>query len=277
MSPLEAILVWITIVALAISSAVYLYSFIFSNERVMRASYYFPMGCFVLLTAAILARYVAVGNLPVAGAYESALGGGWFVILFTMYFSYRNRALSVVGLGTIPFTLILLGIGVMSGPELSPMAASIKSFWLYIHVFFAWLAFGAYAICFGLGIVYLLKERNQGNEFYDKFPSLEQMDETMFRYLVFGFITDAVMIASGTVWAKNLSGIYWSWDPVETWSLVTWLIYGLAIHLRVTLGWRGRRLAWILIFAMGGMVITYFGIDWFVKSSFHVFDVWQEI
>ena len=144
-------------------------------------------------------------------------------------------------------------------------------------MFFAWLAFGAFAICFGLGIIYLLKERNQGKEFYDSFPALEQMDEMMFRYLVFGFITDAVMIASGAVWAKNLWGNYWGWDPVETWSLVTWLIYGLAIHLRVTLGWRGRKLAWILIFALGGMVITYIGIDWFVKSSFHVFDVWQKI
>ena len=277
MSPLEAILVWTTIVALAISSAVYLYSFIFRNERILRFWNLFTITCLALLTAAILARTLAVGNLPVAGVYESALGGGWFVLLFTLYFSYRNRTLAVVGLGTIPFTLILLGIGVMSGPELSPMAVSLKSFWLYIHVFFAWLAFGAYAICFGLGIVYLLKDRDPGNEFYDRFPSLEQIDELMFMYLVFGFVTDAVMIASGAVWAKDLWGNYWSWDPVETWSLVTWLIYGLAIHLRVTLGWRGRKLAWILIIALGGMVITYFGIDWFVKSSFHAFDVWQEI
>ena len=274
MSPLEAILVWTTIVALAISSAMYLYSFIFRNERVLRFWNLFTITCLALLTAAILVRTLAVGNLPVAGVYESALGGGWFVLVFTLYFSYRNRTLAVVGLGTIPFTLILLGLGVMSDPELSPMAVSIKSFWLYIHVFFAWLAFAAFAICFGLGIIYLLKERNPDKEFYLRFPSLEQMDEMMFRYLVFGFIMDAVMIASGSIWAKNLWGNYWGWDPVETWSLVTWLIYGLAIHLRVTLGWRGRKLAWILIFALGGVVITYFGIDWFVKSSFHVFDVW---
>jgi ABC-type transport system involved in cytochrome c biogenesis permease subunit len=101
------------------------------------------------------------------------------------------------------------------------------------------------------------------------------MDELMFRYLIFGFITDAVMIASGAIWAKNLWGNYWSWDPVETWSLVAWLIYGLAIHLRVTMGWKGRKLAWILIFAIAGVIISYFGINVVVKSSLHIFEVRQ--
>ena len=75
--------------------------------------------------------------------------------------------------------------------------------------------------------------------------------------------------------AKDLWGNYWSWDPVETWSLVTWLTYGLAIHLRLTLGWRGRRLAWIVILALAGMFITFFGINIFVSSSLHFFGAMQ--
>jgi cytochrome c-type biogenesis protein CcsB len=275
MSPLEAILVWITIGLYGVTSALFLYAFIFRNEKVLDRIKYIIFFSVAVHTAAILARWYAVGNLPVAGNYENALGGVWVILLFYLYVSFRYKHLRAIGLAVLPFSLLLLGYGIMNVPPLAPMTASLRSFWLYIHVFFAWLAFGAYTICFGLGILFLMKEKNQGNSFYDKFPALPRMDELMFRYLIFGFITDAVMIASGAIWAKNLWGNYWSWDPVETWSLVAWLIYGLAIHLRVTMGWKGRKLAWILIFAIAGVIISYFGINVVVKSSLHIFEVRQ--
>ena len=64
---------------------------------------------------------------------------------------------------------------------------------------------------------------------------------------------------------------------METWSLVTWLIYGVAVHLRITMGWKGKRFAWIVLVALSGVIVTYFGIDWFVESSLHVFDAWQQM
>lgn len=271
MAPFEAVLIWITIIGYAITSGAVLHSFVFKKEQVLKWVPLIVTVLFLFHTGAIVARYLAVGNLPWASDYETATAGSWFVVLFTLIFIMRNRNFSGIAVGTIPFALLLLGFGVMRSPALVPMSASLKSFWLGIHVFFAWLAFGSYAVASGLGIVYVLKERNPDRPFYLKFPALPVIDEQMFKYLVFGFITDAVMIASGAIWAKDLWGNYWSWDPVEMWSLLTWLIYGLAIHLRVTLGWRGRRLAWIVIFALSGMVITYFGINYFVSSSLHFF------
>lgn len=277
MAPLEAIFFWIAVGLYGITSALYIYAFIFKNERILSRINYFIGISFLFHTAAILARYQAIGNLPVAGNYENGLGGAWIVILFTLYLSIRHKALRVVGVATLPFSLLMLGYGVMSGPELAPMTASVRSFWLYIHVFFAWLAYGAFTIAFGIAIIYLLKEKNPDKEFYNKLPALLRLDELMFRYIIFGFITDAVMIASGAIWAKDLWGNYWAWDPIETWSLISWLIYGLAIHLRVTMGWKGRKLAWIVIFALFGVVITFFGINLIVDTSLHVFDAWQDI
>ncbi len=277
MSPLETVFIWISIGLYGLTSALYIYSFVFRNEKVLGRISWFIGISFLFHNAAILARYHAVGNLPVAGDYEAAIAGSWFVVLLTLYVTVKHRGLRAVGVATLPFTLLLLGYGVMTNPELTPMAASSKSFWLYIHVVFAWIAFGAFAIAFGLGIVFLKKEKNPEEEFYKKFPDLPRLDELMFKYVVFGFITDAVMIASGALWAKDLWGNYWSWDPVETWSLVTWVIYGLAIHLRVTMGWKGKKMAWIVIFALSGMVITYFGINWFVESSLHIFEVMREM
>jgi len=171
----------------------------------------------------------------------------------------------------------MMGYGYMQNPALTPMAASLKTIWLYIHVYFAWLAFGAYSLAMAAGTLYLLKRKsiNSGvhNPSYDKVPSLERLDELVFRYVVFGFITDTVMICAGAIWAKDLWGNYWNWDPVETWSLISWLTYGITIHLRVTFGWRNERLAWLAIAALSTVIICFFGVNLVVNTSLHVFQV----
>lgn len=277
MAPLEALFFWLTLIVYALASGGYIFSFIFKNDKLLsRLWLVVALGLF-LHSAAIAARYQAQGSLPWAGNYENGLMGGWFIIAFTLYVVLRHRTLQGIALATVPFTLLLMGYGVTQNPGLSPKVASLKTIWLYIHVYFAWLAFGSFTLAMGTGILYLLKKRNEGSEnksaFYEKIPSLERLDELIFKYIVFGFITCAIMIAAGAIWAKNLWGNYWSWDPVETWSLVSWLFYGLIIHLRVTFGWRGVRIAWLSIFAIIGMVITFFGVNFIVSSSIHIFNV----
>jgi ABC-type transport system involved in cytochrome c biogenesis permease subunit len=165
----------------------------------------------------------------------------------------------------------------MKAPDPLPLAASLKSSWLVIHVLFAQLAFGAYAIASGMGLLYVLKDRQTSRGsvslFYNKFPRLEVIEENMFRFVVYGFIADAIMIIAGAIWAKDLWGNYWGWDPVEVWSLISWLLYGLSIHLKVTLGWKGRRLAWLMIFLLITVIITYWGIDMVVENTRHIFGV----
>lgn len=273
MAPLETIFIWIAIGLYAIISALYIYSFVFKNEKILQRVGSFLVIPFLFHTASIFARFYAVGNLPVAGDYETALGLSWVIVLFTAYISIRHKALRPIGVATLPFALLMLGFGVMRAPVLTPMSASLRSFWLYVHVLFAQIAFASYTIAFGIAIIYLLKEKNPDKEFYNKFPDLPRLDEFMFKFVIFGFITDAVMLASGAIWAKALWGNYWGWDPVETLSLVTWLVYGLTIHLRVTMGWKGRKMAWLVIAALSGMVITFFGINLFVDTSLHIFEV----
>ena len=277
MAPLETIFFWMSLVAYALATGGYVYTFVFRNERFLGKVLTVISFGLVLHTAAIVARYMAQGHLPWSGDYENGLAGGWCIIAATLYVAWRHKPLQIFGVGTVPLALLLMGFGVMREPALGPMAASLKSFWLYIHVFFAWLAFGAYALAMAGGVLYLLKGRNDAREaknpIYERVPSFERLDELMFRYVIFGFITDAVMIAAGSIWAKDLWGLYWSWDPVETWSLVTWLIYGISIHLRLTFGWKGKRQAWLAIVAIVAMIITFFGVTFVVDSSNHMFNV----
>lgn len=277
MSSVEAVLFWITVALYALATGLYVYAFAFRNHRILSKIIFVTGVGFVLHTATIAARYAAQGHLPWSGDYENGLAGGWFIVLFTLSASFLRRPMQALAVATLPLTILLMGFGVMRNPELGPMAASLQSAWLYVHVYFAWLAFGAFALAMGAGVLYLLKERasrsEHANQRYQQIPSLARLDELTFRYIVFGFITDAVMIASGAIWARDLWGAYWSWDPVETWSLITWLIYGIAIHLRITMGWRGRRQAWLAIFAILGMIITFFGVTFVVESSNHIFNV----
>jgi len=273
----ETIFFWIAMAIYALASGGYIYSIVFKNPRVMPKMTIFVAGGLIAQTVAIAARYAATGHIPWSGDYESALMGGWIVIGATLIVGWRNKSLQGLAVATVPLVLIMMGYGYMRNPVLTPMAASLKTFWLYIHVYFAWLAFGAYSLAMAAGVIYLLKRRDSmrpvQNPSFERFPTLDRLDELIFRFVVFGFITDTIMIAAGSIWAKDLWGSYWSWDPVETWSLISWLSYGICIHLRVTFGWRERRLAWLVIAALSTVIISFFGVTLIVNTSLHMFNV----
>jgi cytochrome c-type biogenesis protein CcsB len=273
----EVIFYWITLVAYALSVGGCVYSFVFKNARVMPKITLLVAFGFIAHTVAIYARFAATGHLPWSGHYEYALMGGWFIIAGTLFVGWQNKQLQSLAVATVTLVTIMMGYGYMQNPGLTPMAASLKTIWLYIHVYFAWLSFGAYSLAMAAGVLYVLKSKSEAkdvpNSAYDRFPSLGRLDELIFRYIVFGFITDTIMISAGAIWAKDLWGSYWSWDPVETWSLISWLTYGITIHLRVTFGWREKRLAWMAIFALSSVIICFFGVNLVVNTSLHMFQV----
>ncbi|HWI41570.1 MAG TPA: cytochrome c biogenesis protein CcsA [Verrucomicrobiae bacterium] len=277
MSSWETIFFCISLGIYSLACGGYVYSLVFKARRFMeKMALLVPLG-FVAHTVAIAARYAAQGHLPWSGDYENSLMGGWFIVAGTIFVGWRSRDRQGLATVTLPFVITMMGFGVMRNPLLTPMAASLKTFWLYVHVYFAWLCFGAYTLAMAAGVLYLLKLRavRQGsvNSAFDEFPALERLDELIFSYVVFGFIMDSMMLVAGSMWAKDLWGSYWSWDPVETWSLVSYLIYGVAIHLRLTMGWRGTKLAWLAIAALVTVIISFFGVNLMVNTSLHIFNV----
>lgn len=270
-----AILFWAVLVLYALIVGLQIWAQVFSRPNAMRLAQRALVAGFVAHTILVGWRWIETGHIPTIGNFENAIAGGWFIVAMTLWAGRKNRS-PLLAAGALPFALIIMGGGAMSDTAARPMVASLKSFWLYIHIFFAWLAYGAYTIACGAGVVYLAKSRKhkaEGRSPEEIQTGLAELDELMFRSTAFGFITDAVMIAAGSIWAKDLWGAYWSWDPVETWSLISWLIYGVALHLRVTLGWRGRRLAWILVFAIIGALVSFWGVNFLSAGSSHVFNV----
>ncbi len=244
--------------------------------------YWLMLVLYALLVASLLYGHVfgkrawvdrasrgVLGHVPVIGNFENALVGAWFIVAMTAWAGSRQR-FPLLAAGALPFALVILGVGGFSETAPSPFVASLHSTWLYIHVLFAWLAYGGYTVACGAAVVYLARSR-RGRE--APADVLARLDELMFRATAFGFVTDAIMIAAGSIWAKDLWGSYWSWDPVETWSLVSWLVYGLALHLRTTLGWRGRRLAAVLVVAIVTVLVSFWGVNLVMSGTSHVFNV----
>ena len=278
MDSIEIIFFWLAMACYAAASGGYVYALTFGNVRFFGLLRILVLCGLVLHTLTIAARFRATGHLPWSSDYENSLSGGFFIICLFAQTFIKRKDLQPIGVVALPLTLLLMGFGVMSSPALTPMAASLKTFWLYIHVYFAMISFGAYTLAMCAGVVLLAKIRRiertaPSNAFIDFLPDTARLDELMFRYVVFGFVTDAIMIAAGAIWAKDLWGSYWSWDPVETWSLISWIIYALALHARLTLGWKMERFAVMTVLALVTVFISYFGVNFIVDSSIHAFSV----
>lgn len=264
MGQVEAVVFWGTAFTYLAGFIVYLAAAVFKKESWTTLGWYLAIGGFVSHTLAIAARWMETGHPPVMYRFENNLAGTWFVMLL-MFVMYRwFKRVKALGLFILPVALVMLGYGLMTGPQLEPLSPPFKSNWLWVHVTFAWLAYSAFAAAGGLGLVYLIKNRlpRQGENarFFRLFPTLALVDDITLKLVSFGFIAQSLMLISGSIWANGLWGSYWQWDPLETWSLVTWLTYGIILHFRLTLGWKGSRIAWLVVAALATEAITFWGI-----------------
>ncbi len=100
------------------------------------------------------------------------------------------------------------------------------------------------------------------------FPEARQLDQFNYQMIVFGFLWLSLGIITGSIWANSAWGTYWSWDPKETWSLITWFVYAALLHARTMQGWRGGRVAWLSVIGFGCVLFTYFGVN-FLLSGLH--------
>jgi len=269
MTGLFGILFWACLVIYALVVAVQLYGSVFDKPQWTKRALYGTSAGLAIHTVVVLWRWVETGHVPTIGDFENGLMGAWFIVAMAIWAAWKERY-PLLAAGALPFAMLIMGNGAMSDTSPRPMVAALDSSWLLIHIFFAWLAYGAYTVACGTGIIYLFKSRKGRSA---PAETLALLEERMVRSTVFGFITDAIMIAAGAIWAKSLWGAYWSWDPVETWSLLSWLIYGVALHLRFTLRWGGRRLAWLLVLAIVGVLVSFWGVNVVMEGSAHVFNV----
>ena len=209
----------------------------------------------IFISASLVFRTIAVGHGPFANMYEFSVAFAWGVLAAYLYFERRYHQ-RVLGLVALPVTLGLMLYATTIPSTSDPLVPALQNnLLLTTHVAVAIVAYGAFAVAFAAAVLYLIASKTGTT----RLPRLELLDEISYRAVVIGFPFLTLTVVLGAVWANVAWGSYWSWDPKETASLVTWLIYGAYLHARVVRGWRGDRAAWLLVLGFGATLFTYFG------------------
>lgn len=211
-----------------------------------------------------LFRYIEAGHTPITNLHESL---SFFSMAVVGVFIFFERRFKIIVLGSFvtPVALLLMAVSSLFPSALSPLNPALKSKWLVIHTVVAFLGYASFAVAFGAAIIYLMQERflkkKKLGGLFQRLPSLDTLDEINYRCLTFGFPLLTVAIISGAIWAETAWGTYWSWDPKETWSLITWFVYAALLHGRLTTGWRGKKAAILAIIGFFVMLFTFLGVN----------------
>jgi cytochrome c-type biogenesis protein CcsB len=280
-----------------------------------------------------------IGHIPISNLFESMSFGAWTIILIysLVEMKYKNRTFGafIMPVAFLAMTYIFVAPNISKGIE--PLVPALKSYWLHIHVITSFLGYAAFAISFGVSLMFLIVNtqkkdgvyvfwtvciglvvavfavlladavqltqsvfaQGQGKHmmegsFRSSIPAVvalsyvflvailavswalgmkirgmlagfantsEQLDEVAYKTIAIGFPLLTVGIITGAVWANSAWGTYWGWDPKETWSLITWLIYAAYLHARLTRGWRGKRAAILSIIGFLAVIFTFLGVN----------------
>ncbi len=255
-----------------LSSIIYIYCFVFRKEDRISYALNSAIAGLLLHSVSIALRWIETGHGPYVNMYEVLSKYAWFCVVIFLIVQQKYPKIKIAGFVVMPVTFLIMGVGMTYTREVLTEPTSLHSYWLIAHVVFANLAFGSILVAVGIAALYILKERwlkktgNSGDAFYDRLPALNVMDDLMYRFVASGLLFLTIMIAAGAIWANQTWGRYWGWDPVETWSLVSWFMYGLCLHLRMNAGWSGKRIAWFIIFSIIVLAFSVFGIGYVYRG-----------
>ena len=212
-------------------------------------------------TIVLLLRVMLTGQGPFSNSVEFLVLLSWLCVLFYLLFEFKFNTRAAGYLMLFLTGLLVLFIAVIMPRDLIMVNSQppvLKSIWLSSHVFTAVLAYGAFALAAVVSASYLL--------YSSQAPKGLNVENTVYGIIVFGFVTLTITIFLGAIWAEQAWGRYWSWDPKEIWSLITWGIYALYFHYRNSKHWNDQMAAF---FAVGGFIIvlfTFFGVNFLMRG-----------
>ena len=212
---------------------------------------------FALHTAFSVWRGITACRLPLSNQFEFASGFAWAVAAIG-YILYRKLRQEWLMTAAMPAAFLIMSYSAFQPMEIKELMPALRSAWFALHIGSAAFSYAAFAIAAGLGVNYLVQS---GRGVPDDDSRLVQIDFWGYRLICLGFLLLTVVIFSGAIWAEQAWSTWWSWDPKETWALITWIFYAIYLHQRLRLGWRGRRTAVLAIAAFILVLFTFAGVN----------------
>lgn len=269
-------LLGITTFTYLFSTLLYVAILVFKAEKLGTIATVFTAIALVIQTVGLGLRWyesyeLGFGHAPLTNMYESVVFFAWTIIILYLIIEWKFKT-KIIGAFAVPFAFLAMAYASFSteiNKSISPLVPALQSNWLIAHVVTCFVGYAAFAVAAGLGVMYLIKSssKNPGT-ILSSLPELKVIDDITHKTMVFGFIWLTAGIITGAVWAADAWGTYWSWDPKETWSLITWFVYAFTLHARYTRGWGGTTIAWLALIGFVSVIFTYYGVN-FLLSGLH--------
>jgi cytochrome c-type biogenesis protein CcsB len=269
-------LLGITTFTYLFASGLYVALLVFRNKRLGVIATAFTALALLVQTAGIILRWIesyqlGIGHAPLSNMYESVVFFAWMIIVLYLGIEWKFKY-RTIGAFAVPLAFLAMAYGSFAPIDkgINPLVPALQSNWLIAHVITCFVGYAAFAIAAALAVMYLIKAAggNGGQRETALLPSLRVIDDIIHKCLIFGFIWLSAGIITGAVWANSAWGTYWSWDPKETWSLITWFVYAFTLHIRYTRGISGNATAWLSLLGFLAVIFTYYGVN-FLLSGLH--------
>ncbi len=230
----------------------------------------------VVHAVSLLLRGIAAGRPPWGNMYEFSVSVAFVAVVAFLWLIAQGRVERTVGAFVMVPVVLYLGLaGTVLYTPVGPLVPALDSYWLKIHVAAAVMSSGAFLLSGVVALLYLTRARYDAAlaagasprfplSLGQSLPAASTLDRASYSVIAFAFPVWTFAIVAGAIWAEAAWGRYWGWDPKETWSFITWVLYAGYLHARATAGWKGRKAAWVAVAAAGALIVDYYVVNIFV-------------
>jgi cytochrome c-type biogenesis protein CcsB len=253
----------------ALSAIGYFIFFITQNRKFGSSGFILALSGWILQAGLLVSRGLVFKSFAVSNLYESLNFFAWIIATVYIISEFRQKQWTD-GVFVLPLVVSLTAYAATLNSDIKPIPAVLKSPWMAVHVTLCFLSYACFTLAFCFAFMYIWQEKELKSRkldgFFFRLPALEFLDRLGYRAVIFGFIFLSLGIVSGSIWAQKAWGVFWNWDPKETWSLVMWLLYLVYLHGRLMSGWRGKKSAFLAMIGFAVMLFTYLGVSFLLPG-----------
>ena len=258
---------WAAVVIYVIAAVVNTWGIIFGKERPEKLSYGIALAGLAVHGVALGIWWRAVGHGPYITRHEVLSSMAFMIVAFFVPAARSIPRIRPASILVFPAAFLFVALSIFVSPKVANLPPTLRSIWLVLHVCFYKIALAPMLVALAFSIFYLMKRRSSA-PWLARLPDTETMDLLAGRFAGFGFVFWGVGMLAGSIWAYQSWGRFWGWDPIETWSLITWVAFGIHLHLRRFFRFTGEKSAVFFILCFMLSLLTLFFMP-LIGASIH--------
>ena len=227
---------------------------VFKKEKITRIAWWIFVVGAVLNTAYLVVRGVMAERLPLSNQFEFSTAFAWGVAVILIALQMKSKA-EWMRAAAMPMAFLILSYAALQPREITELMPALKSAWFGLHIGSAVFSYAAFVLAGCGGLRWLLQEKKASQ------AALVQLDYLCYRLVALGFLLLTIVILSGAIWAEQAWSAFWTWDPKDTWALMTWILYAIYLHLRLRKKLSGKVMAWFVVIAVPVVLFTFVGVN----------------